>query len=133
MLMKIICDTHVLLFWADAPERLSKKATALIEAGIESSSLRCSDISLWEIAMLQRLGRLSLSVSTDQYLKDILMAMRIRVRPITAEIAVLSQSEFFQHKDPADRIIAGTALAENALLITKDEKLRNLTQIKSIW
>lgn len=131
--MKIICDTHVLLFWADAPERLSKKATALIEAGIESSSLRCSDISLWEIAMLQRLGRLSLSVSTDQYLKDILMAMRIRVRPITAEIAVLSQSEFFQHKDPADRIIAGTALAENALLITKDEKLRNLTQIKSIW
>lgn len=131
--MKIICDTHVLLFWADAPERLSKKATALIEAGIESSSLRCSDISLWEIAMLQRLGRLSLSVSTDQYLKDILMAMRIRIRPITAEIAVLSQSEFYQHKDPADRIIASTALAENALLITKDEKLRNLTQIKSIW
>ena len=131
--MKIICDTHVLLFWADAPERLSKKAAALLESGIESSSLRCSDISLWEIAMLHRLGRLSLPVSTDQYLKDIVMAMKLSVRPITAEIAVLSQSDFFQHKGHADRIIASTALAENALLITKDEKLLNLTQIKSIW
>ncbi|MDD5214781.1 MAG: PIN domain nuclease, partial [Methylococcales bacterium] len=53
--MLTICDTHILLFWADAPERLSEKAAAALEIG----TLACSDITLWEIAMLYTRGRIN--------------------------------------------------------------------------
>jgi len=50
--MRAICDTHVLLFHALAPERLSRLAARAVAAGTENGQLACADISLWEIGML---------------------------------------------------------------------------------
>lgn len=133
--MLIICDTHILLFWADAPHRLSAAANNAVESGIESETLACSDISLWEIAMLYTRGRINnqASVSSGAYIEDILSAMRLSVLPITAEIAELSQSDTFMHGDPADRLIAATALAHRTQLITADEKLRSIPGLRCVW
>ena len=57
--MLTICDTHILLFWADEPRRLSATARAALDLGTESANLACSDISLWEIAMLYARGRVN--------------------------------------------------------------------------
>lgn len=54
--MQIICDTHVLLFWVDAPKRLSSNAYSAVEHGLASGTLACADITLWEIAMLYAQG-----------------------------------------------------------------------------
>jgi PIN domain nuclease of toxin-antitoxin system len=59
--------------------------------------------------------------------------MAMTVLPITAEIAELSQSAVFSHGDPADRLIAATALAHRAALITADEKLRVIPNLRCIW
>lgn len=133
--MLTICDTHILLFWADEPRRLSSTARAALDLGIESGILACSDISLWEIAMLYTRGRVNnrAGVTSSAYIQDILTCMDMTVLPITADIAELSQSAFFTHGDPADRLIAATALAHRAPLITADEKLRATPGLRCIW
>ncbi len=133
--MLTICDTNILLFWADEPRRLSATASAALDLELESSNLACSDISLWEIAMLYARGRVNnrAGVTSSAYIQDILTGMSMAVLPITAEIAELSQSALFTHGDPADRLIAATALAHRAPLITADEKLRATLGLRCIW
>ena len=133
--MQIICDTHIPLFWANAPSRLSRSAAAALEKGRQDGQLAIADISLWEIALLHERGRLRLpdDVPAVEYLSRLLQALRLNVLPITANIAVLSRSSMFQHGDPADRLIAATALHGGWPLITADEKLRALPGLHCIW
>jgi PIN domain nuclease of toxin-antitoxin system len=133
--MRIICDTHIPLFWANAPSRLSPSAAAALEKGRKEGQLAIADISLWELALLIDRGRLQLpeDVSPVDYLSRLLQALRLQVLPITADIAVLSRSSLFQHGDPADRLIAATALHGGWPLITADERLRALPDLHCIW
>jgi len=133
--MKIICDTHVLLFWADQPERLSVAAQHAIEQGLSANTLACADISLWEIAMLHARGRLNRAAGIDvtDYLHDILLAMDMMILPITPEIATFAQDERFTHGDPADRLIAATAIIHAAPLISADAKLAAVPGLRCIW
>jgi len=133
--MPTICDTHILLFWAHEPERLSPPARQALELGLLKGQLAIADITLWELALLHERGRLVLpaDVSADFYLKQLLAALRLKVLPITPEIALLSCSDRFLHGDPADRLIGATALQMGAPLITADAKLRALTELDTIW
>ncbi|MEN8166689.1 MAG: type II toxin-antitoxin system VapC family toxin [Pseudomonadota bacterium] len=131
--MKIICDTHILLFWSQAPERLTAKATAALDEGLERKSLACSDVSFWEIAMLFSRKRLVKPVAPEMFMRDLVLAMELDVLPITPGIAVISQSDLFTHKDPADRLIAATAIHEGSPLITADNQLRSIEGLKAIW
>jgi PIN domain nuclease of toxin-antitoxin system len=135
VVMRIICDTHIPLFWANAPSRLSASAAAALEKGRQEGQLAIADISLWELALLIDRGRLQLpgDVSPVDYLSRLLQALRLQVLPITADIAVLSRSSLFLHGDPADRLIAATALHGGWPLITADEKLRALPDLHCIW
>ncbi len=133
MQTQIICDTHVLIFWQDAPDRLSNTARDTLETGLHDKALSCSDISFWEIAMLIHSGRLRRDISPVQYMEDLCLVLSLTVLPITPEIASLSQGDFFIHKDPADRLIAATAILHNAPLITADDKLKKLKQLTVIW
>jgi PIN domain nuclease of toxin-antitoxin system len=72
-------------------------------------------------------------VTAASYIHDILLGLDVTVLPITPEIAELAQSELFIHGDPADRLIAATSLAYRASLITADEKLRAIPQLRCIW
>ena len=131
--MQIICDTHILIFWQDAPQRLSAAAQDALDTGMVNKTLACSDISFWEIAMLIHSGRLRNDIATVQYMTDLCLALSLTVLPITPELASLSQEDFFLHKDPADRLIAATAIYHNAPLITADKKLRGLDPLTVIW
>ena len=123
------------LIWANAPSRLSKSAAAAFEKGRQDGQLAIADISLWEMALLHECGRLLLpdDVPAVEYLSRLLQALSLSVLPITAEIAVLSRSSTFQHGDPADRLIAATALHGRWPLISADEKLRALPHLQCIW
>jgi PIN domain nuclease of toxin-antitoxin system len=133
--MHAICDTHVLLFWADQPKRLSKAARTAVERGIDDGALACADISLWEIAMLYARGRINnqAGVTATDYIRDILAAMTMTVLPITPEIAELAQGSLFTHGDPADRLIAATALMHRVPLVSADEHLRAVPGLRCIW
>jgi PIN domain nuclease of toxin-antitoxin system len=133
--MPTICDTHILLFWADAPQRLSTAARDALDQGMAAGQLACCDISLWEIAMLQARGRIHRppDLSIAAYLDDIVLAMGLTVLPITPAIAEQAQHPDFLHGDPADRLIAATALVHKAPIITADGKLRQVPGLRCVW
>ena len=133
--MPTICDTHILLFWAHEPERLSSTARQTLEQGLTHGELAIADITLWELALLLDRGRLVLpaDVAADFYLKQLLAALRLQILSITPEIALLSRSDLFLHGDPADRLIGATALQLGAPLITADTKLRALPDLHTVW
>lgn len=133
--MPTICDTHILLFWAHEPERLSSPARHALELGLRKGELAIADITLWELALLYERGRLVLpaDVSASHYVKQLLAALRLQVLAITPEIALLSRSDRFLHGDPADRLIGATALQLGAPLITADAKLRAVPGLDVVW
>lgn len=133
--MLTICDTNILLFWADRRERLTSNAAQALEQGLALQSLACSDISFWEIALLFRKNRLILPVhhTPTTYMEDIIASLALTVLPLTPGITELAESGFVAHGDPADRLIAATALAHRAPLITADEKLRATPGLRCIW
>lgn len=131
--MLTICDTHVLIYWQDNPKKLSKPAKNALKKALTHKSLVCCDISLWEIAMLVKSNRLRSDINAEQYMQDVILTMSLKVLPITAQIAELSQQDIFIHKDPADRLIAATAIVHKCPLITADSKLQNIEDLKVIW
>ncbi len=88
----IILDTCTLIFDALSPDKLSSKALRAIENGEKQGLLACSDISLWETAMLISKGRLDPGTDAVSFIKLTLSARSIQVLPITPEIAYLSSS-----------------------------------------
>lgn len=129
----IVLDTHALIYDALTPARLSARARKAIALAFTERELACSDISLWEIAMLIAHKRLNPVMDARQFLHDLIAARHVGVLPITAEIAVLFQSDMFSHGDPADRLIAATARLHRAPLITSDARLRKLKEVATIW
>jgi len=129
----IVLDTQVLLFDALDPGRLSRKARGALEDGTRSGRLACSDITLWEIAMLAARKRIDAGPDIAAFLDSALQARSIRVLPITPAIATLAQSDLFAHGDPADRIIAATAIEHGAPLVTADARLRRIERLAAVW
>ncbi|HXH01686.1 MAG TPA: type II toxin-antitoxin system VapC family toxin [Candidatus Competibacteraceae bacterium] len=123
-----------MLFDALQPSRLTAVATAAIEEGYAQGALACCDISLWEIAMLVARGRIDISnADVRQFIEDILLARNLQVLPINAEIAVMAHSPMLSHGDPADRLIAATALHHGARLVTSDERLCSVAALPILW
>ncbi|HEY0720850.1 MAG TPA: type II toxin-antitoxin system VapC family toxin, partial [Gammaproteobacteria bacterium] len=120
----ILLDTCVLIFDALTPERLSPAARDALVRGEADGKLACADISLWEIAMLVAKGRLDPGTDAATFCRLALDARGVQVLPITPEIAATSTQIELPHGDPADRLIAATAVTAGAVLLTCDEKLR---------
>jgi len=130
----IVVDTHIIIWNALKPEMLSGKAEKVISAANNSDGIIFCEISLWEIAMLMHKGRLSIDMEYIEFIKLILESNKYVFRGITPEIAWLSTGLFSDNnKDPADRIIAATAIIENANLVTADNELRESKKVATIW
>jgi len=127
----VVIDTHVLIHDALEPKRLSARARKTMEG--QDGALAASDISLWEIAMLVAKERLRLTADAATFIEKMLEARAVRILPITAKIAVLSQSDHFAHGDPADRIIAATAIVHGAQLLTADARLKRVAGLRVLW
>jgi PIN domain nuclease of toxin-antitoxin system len=129
----IVLDTCALVYDALTPERLSAAAREALERGEEEGTLACADISLWEVAMLVSKGRLDPGTDSATFCQLALDTRDIRVLPITPDIAMESTRIDLPHGDPADRLIAATASAHNAVLVTCDERLRTGTAVQTLW
>ncbi|MEA3285938.1 MAG: type II toxin-antitoxin system VapC family toxin [Candidatus Marinimicrobia bacterium] len=130
----IILDTHIIVWDALQPEKISKKARKIIDRANDSGEIIIADISLWEIAMLMKKKRLNVDATYPEFIRLIRAANHYAVQPITPEIADLSVS-FSQevNLDPADRLICATSLFLNISLITADSNLIKAKSVETIW
>jgi len=130
----IILDTCVLIFDALSPEKLSSAAKKSITQAEKNEKLFCCGISLWEIGMLINKKRLDPGTDSETFLRLTLQAREIQVLSINVEIAALASTyPEFNHSDPADRLIAATAIHYDADIITCDKQLSKLSSLSTIW
>ena len=115
--MKLLLDTHVLLWAAGSPEQLSPEARAMLED--TDNALLFSAASLWEIAIKRSLGRADFKVDA-RVLRRGLQDNGYQELPITSEHAVFIDSLPPIHKDPFDRILVAQATVEGITLLTAD-------------
>ena len=130
----IVLDTHVLIWFVSSPEKLSNKAREVINKEVKEDEILVSSISVWEIYMLVKKGKLKLTIPVDEWVGKVEELEFIRFIPVDNEIA--KKSVFLPepfHQDPADRIIVATAIDKNAELITSDKRILNYPYVKSIW
>ncbi len=129
----ILLDTHVVAWLAFDPSRLSRKAISAIDkARSGGEGLAICDITLMELAALVRKGRIHLDISLESFLREV--EARFVVLPITGRACVLALGLPATYpKDPADRIIGATALAEGAPLLTADQNIRRSGALATIW
>jgi PIN domain nuclease of toxin-antitoxin system len=130
----ILLDTHVFLWLCLEPKRLSRLATAAIKQAVNTGGLGIASISLWEIAMVISLGRLSVRGTPETWLSELIETSGVIVKDLTSTIAVLS-TQFPRDfpSDPADRLIGATARAEGLTLVTRDGRIRASTLLKTVW
>jgi PIN domain nuclease of toxin-antitoxin system len=131
----VIADTHVVIWYLRSPEKLSTNAvTALDNALNNSESIFISAISIVEINYLVEKNRISAS-SLEQLLQlidDPLVSLF--VVPLDTPVAkAFTQIPRNVVPEMGDRIIAATSLYLGLSLVTKDHKIRNLSNIKTIW
>jgi PIN domain nuclease of toxin-antitoxin system len=115
--MKLLLDTHLLLWAAGEPRRLSKQARALIEN--PDNELLFSAASLWEVAIKRGLGREDFTVDT-RLLRRGLLDNGYSELPIISDHVVATESLPLIHKDPFDRILVAQATVEGITLLTID-------------
>ena len=132
--MTYLLDTHVWIWWHMNPDALSRKIRNLIGDVSQYDELLLSAISPWEFCKLIEKGRLGICCDPEDWMKEALDMPKLRLIPLTPRIASCSTSlpQPFHH-DPADQIIVATAREEQAILLTKDERLRRYKAVKSIW
>lgn len=129
----ILLDTHVVVWLALAPERISKIARAAIdEARQNDDGLAICGITLLEMATANLNGRISLSMSLESFLRDV--EERFVVLPISARACARTLTLPAGYpKDPADRVIGATALVEGMGLVTADREIRRAKVVRTIW
>lgn len=130
----ITVDTHVIIWDALKPEKLSLKARKAIELANRNDGILFCEISLWEIAMLITKKRVEINVPYLEFINLVTLSNKYIYHGITPEIAELStQFSSETNLDPADRIIGATSILSNATLVTADNNLRRSKKIKTIW
>jgi len=116
--VKLLLDTHLLLWAAGQPDRLPKTARDLIEA--EGSELIFSTASLWEIVIKRGLGREDFKVDA-RLLRRGMLDNGYTELPIASEHVVAIDTLPPLHKDPFDRVLVAQALVEGVILLTTDK------------
>ena len=118
--MKLLLDTHLLLWAAGEPRRLSKQARALIDS--PGNELLFSAASLWEVAIKRGLGREDFKVDARLLRRGLLDNGYIEL-PIRSDHVVAADSLPPTHKDPFDRILVAQATVEGITLLTVDSQV----------
>jgi len=128
--VRALLDTHAVLWAAEGDGRLGPSAAELLRT-FKTGEAVISDITLLEIAMLAKKGRIRLSVSVREYLHEIQRNYPPLV--ITSEIAAAAMDLELPHGDPFDRIIVASARRHELPLLTRDRNISASGLVRVVW
>lgn len=128
--MRVLLDTHAILWAAFRKDLLSARARKLIEA--PANELLVSAASAWEIATKYRLGKLpQAQVLIEDFVPRVTAAGYLLL-PISVEHALRAGRLPADHKDPFDRMLAAQAIQEDLQLLSSDERL-DVLGVRRVW
>ncbi len=128
--MKLLLDTHTLIWFLQDDPKLSLRATELIEK--PDNEIFVSVVTLWEIAIKVSLGKLVLNSPFDQIFPQQLLINNFVVLPI--EITHLKQLMLlpFHHGDPFDRLLIAQSMVEQLIIVGRD-RIFDSYNTKCLW
>lgn len=129
----ILLDTHAWIWHLAAPEELSKAARTAVENAPGHRQLLISAISIWELFMLVKKGRLELTLPPASFVTATNRDPRFRVIPVDERIARRSVELPDIHADPADRMILATAAELGARVVSKDGRFAEYGLVPVVW
>jgi PIN domain nuclease of toxin-antitoxin system len=116
--VRLLLDTHILLWAALDPDRISAECRVAIEDG--SNDVYASAVSAWEIAIKQSLGKLELDRPAERWLPRALERTGIEALPVDLAAALRVRALPWHHRDPFDRLIVAHALEAGLTVATRD-------------
>ena len=117
--MRLLLDTHALLWWLDGDRKLSRRVRQLIED--EGSEILVSAASAWEIATKSRLGKLPEAAGISRIIPQVLAEQGFTPVPISVEHGQRAGWLAGLHRDPFDRMLAAQAIMLDVPIATTDE------------
>lgn len=118
--MKLLLDTHVVVWSATAPHRISPGARRLIEDGANEALV--SIVTAWEIAIKQSLGKIDLPLPAERWLPGVLRRTGFEVAHLGLAAALRVRALPWHHRDPFDRLLITQALEDGYTIVTHDRE-----------
>ncbi len=118
----IMLDSSALILWLNGEEELSPAALAAIKT---ADRRVISSISIWEIALKVKQGRLLMRLTPDQLAGTLSQAKDVEIVSVDAQTWVDSVSLDWDHRDPADRVIVALARRFNCPIVTSDRRIQS--------
>ena len=119
--MRLLLDTHVVLWAATQPARLEAAVRARLED--TSNEVLVSVVSAWDIAIKQSLGKLDLVRPAEVWLPEVVRRTGFEVAPIDLTSALRVRALPWHHRDPFDRLLVAQALELGCTLVSRDDSL----------
>ncbi|MEQ1643253.1 MAG: type II toxin-antitoxin system VapC family toxin [Pyrinomonadaceae bacterium] len=119
--MKLLLDTHTLLWFIGGETELSQAARTLIEDPENKKFV--SIVSIWEIAIKVSIGKISLATAFDSLFPHQLDINGFELLPVLIEHTSLVTNLPFHHRDPFDRLLIAQATSESMSLVSIDDHL----------
>ena len=116
--MKLLLDTHVLLWAATDVGRLAPEARAALEDG--THDVLVSIVSAWEIAIKQSIGKLDLARPAEQWLPEVLRRTGFEIADVPLSAALHVRGLAWHHRDPFDRLLIAHALDQGYTIVSRD-------------
>ena len=123
-------DTHALVFWSNK-ESVSEEFITFFDNQVQKGHLCVSSISFWEIALLVKKGRMSMS-DVHAWKNEILSNTNIRLIDPSASEMINSTLLPDYHKDPFDRLLIAQANLNSLLIVTKDRNIDKY-EVETFW
>lgn len=127
----VVLDTHALLWWSLDPDKLSPKARDVCDE-MENSGGYISSISIWELGIKIKRGKLDLGATLADYVGRLKMLDWLKIVPVNEMIWMENLALTWEHTDPVDRTIVATAKLRDLPLVTNDEAIANFYP-QTIW
>lgn len=116
--MRLLLDTHTLIWSAEAPGRLSPAALSAVQDPLNDRLL--SAATLWELSIKVGQGKLSLSLPYRQWIERAIADLKLSILPVTVEYADRQSILPWHHKDPFDRLLIAQSLVEGIPIVSVD-------------
>lgn len=123
-------DTHALIFW-DLKEGVSTEFVDFFDEQVENGNVLVSSISFWEVALLAKKGRIEID-DVMKWKSELKENTNIRIVDPTASEMISSVNLPDIHKDPFDRLLIIQANRHKAMLVTKDEIIKDYS-VETVW
>ena len=126
--MNLLLDTHIWI-WNDLqPENLSSEVSQ--EMANANKELWLSPVSIWELLLLVEKRRLKLNQEFHQWVSESVKDLDLKEAPFTWDVALELRFSILEHGDPADRFLVATARAYDMTLVTADQNILRLPNLK---